>query len=251
MTPTLPTLRAPAIAALLGALALLPACAQGGAKAEKSEIESIVREYILANPEIIEDALVALTEKEAAAKRDAAKQAIGQNRDRLYNQADDFFIGPADAKVTVVEFFDYRCGFCKRSVDFVRALPEAYDGEVRVVFKELPIFGGISETAALAALAAGRQGKYLQMHIALMDIENNNDLTEAAIDRVAGAAGIDVRKMRTDMTSDAVKKQLAEMKDLGRALQVGGTPGFFVGDKYIEGANTPAIEKAIGDALKG
>ena len=242
---------APALIAALAALVLLPACAQGAAKAEKSEIESIVREYILANPEIIEDALVALTEKEAAAQRDAARQAVAAHRDQLYNNPADYSIGPADARVTVVEFFDYRCGFCKRSVDFVRKLPEEYDGDVRVVFKELPIFGGISETAALAALAAGRQGKYLEMHVALMDIENNNDLTEEAIDRVAAKAGVDVRKMRADMASEAVKKELAEMQDLGMALAVGGTPGFFVGDAHIEGANIPQIEKAIEAALKG
>ncbi len=251
MTQIRPTLRAPALLAVLSALVLLPACAQGGAKSEKSEIESIVKEYILANPEIIEDALIALTEKEAAAKREAGRQAIAQHRDRLYNNASDFSIGPADAKVTVVEFFDYRCGFCKRSVDFVRKLPEEYDGKVRVVFKELPIFGGISETAALAALAAGRQGKYMELHVALMDIENNNDLTEEAIDRLAAKVGVDVRKMRADMASDSVKQQLAEMQDLGMALAVGGTPGFFIGDAHIEGANTPEIEKAIAAALKG
>jgi protein-disulfide isomerase len=246
-----PLLRKPSLLLAATALALLPACAQPSAgSASKAEIEKIVREYILENPEIIEEALIALSEKEKVAQAAAAKAAISANADQLYAHAGDYSIGPDDAKVTVVEFFDYRCGFCKRSVDWVRALPKEYDGEVRVVFKELPIFGGVSETASLAALAAGRQGKYLEMHMALMNIKSNDDLTEANIDAVAKAAGIDVAKMRADMKSAPVKKQLADMKALGQSLVVTGTPGFFIGDNHIEGANLPLIEAAIEAALK-
>ena len=132
----------------------------------------------------------------------------------------------------------------------MRALPEEYDGEVRVVFKELPIFGGISETAALAALAAGKQGKYLEMHVALMNLKSNDDLTEASIDALAAEEGINVAKMRADMKSTAVQQQLADMMVLGQNLAVAGTPGFFIADQYIEGANIPLIESAIEDALK-
>lgn len=246
-----PLLRKPSLVVAVTALALLPACAQPGAGgASKSEIEKIVREYILENPEIIEEALISLSEKEKIAQAASAQAAIAANASELYAHAGDYSIGPADAKVTVVEFFDYRCGYCKRSVDWVRALPEEYDGEVRVVFKELPIFGGISETAALAALAAGKQGKYLEMHVALMGIKSNDDLTDANIDAVAKAAGINVAKMRADMKSTAVKQQLADMMVLGQNLAVAGTPGFFIADQYIEGANIPLIESAIEDALK-
>ncbi len=246
-----PLFRKPPLLLAATALALLPACAQPGAGgASKAEIEKIVREYILENPEIIEEALVALTQKENLAQAAAAKAAIAANANKLYALDTDYSVGPANAKVTVVEFFDYRCGFCKRSVDWVRALPEEYDGEVRVVFKELPIFGGISETAALAALAAGKQGKYVELHVALMNIKSNDDLTEQKIDELASLAGINVPKMRADMKSSTVQQQLADMKALGQALAVGGTPGFFLGDQHIEGANTPAIEAAIEAALK-
>ncbi len=246
-----PFFRKPLLVLATTALALLPACAQPSAgAASKSEIEKIVREYIIENPEIIEEALIALTEKEKVAQAAAAKAAIAANADKLYAHAGDYSVGPDDAKVTVVEFFDYRCGYCKRSVDWIQKLPNEYDGEVRVVFKELPIFGGVSETAALAALAAGKQDKYVEMHMALMNIKSNDDLTESNIDAVARAAGIDVSKMRADMKSASVRKQLADMKALGESLVVTGTPGFFIGDQHIEGANIPMIEAAIEAALK-
>lgn len=245
-----PLLRKPLFALAAASLALLPACADAGASASKSEIEKIVRDYIMENPEIIEEALIALDEKQKVAQAAAAQAAINSNAGKLYSLASDYSIGPADAKVTIVEFFDYRCGYCKRSLDWVRTLPEEYDGQVRVVFKELPIFGGISETAALAALAAGKQGKYIEMHSGLMRIKSNDDLTEANIDAVAKAAGINVAKMRADMKSMAVQQQLADMKSLGQNLAVGGTPGFFIGEQHIEGANIPMLESAIEDALK-
>lgn len=247
-----PFLRKPMLVLASTALALLPACAQPGAGgASKSEIEKIVHEYIVAHPEVIEEALIALSDREKAAKAAAAQAAIAENQKELYAHAGDYAIGPADAEITIVEFFDYRCGYCKRSVDWVTNLPKEYDGKVRVVYKEFPIFGGISETAALAALAAGKQGKYAEMHVALMNLKSNDDLTEQNIDRLAAAAGIDVAKMRADMKSKAVTQQLADMKALGDALSVTGTPGFFLGQTHIEGANIPAIESAIEAELKG
>lgn len=243
-------LRKTALAFAAVAVSLLPACAQPGSDADRADIEKIVREYILENPEIIEEALIALHEKEKAAQAELVRSAIAANKDALYAHAGDYSIGPADAAVTVVEFFDYRCGYCKRSVDWVQKLPAKYDGEVRVVFKELPIFGGISETASLAALAAGKQGKYWEFHSALMKIKNNDDLTDAKIDELAAATGLNATKLRADMKSQAVQKQLADMKSLGAALSVTGTPAFFIGDQHIEGANLPVIEQAIEAALK-
>lgn len=240
-------------AAAMTAIALTPACAQESAsgKIDRAEIETIVRDYILANPEIIEEALVALSAQQRAEAADAAKTAIRKEKDRLYNLASDYFVGPADAEVTVVEFFDYRCGYCKRSADALQALPDRYDEKVRVVFKELPIFGGVSETAALAALAAGKQDKYNEMHIALMEVKSNDDLTDKHIDSLAESLGISVQKMRADMKSMEIQKQLADMKDLGRTLGVGGTPGFFVGETHIEGADMARLDAAIKAELEG
>lgn len=241
----------PFLALGFAGLALLPACAQGGGTTNKAEVEKIVEAYILANPEIIEKALVALTEKERLAQASAAQAAIADSRDALYNNPDDYFVGPEDAAVTIVEFFDYRCGYCKRSAEWTANLPKAYDGQVRVVFKEYPIFGDISETAALAALASGQQGKYIDMHLALMALKSNDELTEQKIDELAMQLGIDVQRMRADMKSDKVKNQLADMQALGRALKVGGTPGYFVGNQAIEGANLPKIDEAIRAEITG
>lgn len=248
------TFKLPLMAVAMAAITLTPACADSGsatpaAQADREAVEKIVREYILENPEIIEEALVILTERERTAAAQRTKDVITANFDALYNNEGDPSIGPADAEITLVEFFDYRCGYCKRSIDWVQDLPAAYDGRVRVVFKELPIFGGISETAALAALAAGKQGKYNEFHIALMKLKSNDDLTDAKLDEIARSTGVDVKIMRADMRSLGLRQQLAEMKSLGRALGVDGTPGFFLGDTYVSGADTARIERLIGDTL--
>lgn len=240
--------------AAFGLVALTPACAEGGkapVTMERAELETVIHEYIVTHPEVIEEAIIALNARDRAEAAKAAKEAISQNADELYDLDTDHFIGPADAPVTVVEFFDYRCGYCKRSMPFVQGLPEQYDNKVRVVFKEYPIFGGISETAALAALAAGKQGKYYEMHVALMELKSNDELTEKKIDELGEEIGIDVRKMRADMKSVSLRKQLDDMQKLGHALNLTGTPGFYIGDTAIEGADQPGIEKAIKDALKG
>lgn len=242
------------VTAALSLVALTPACADGSKQVttlERSEIETIVHEYIVSHPEVIEEAIYALNARDRAEAAKAAKAAIAANHDKLYNLDTDHYIGPADAPVTLVEFFDYRCGYCKRSLSYVQGLPEQYDNKVRVVFKEYPIFGGISEDAALAALAAGKQGKYIDMHIALMSLKSNDELTDKKIDQLAETIGIDVRKMRADMKSTELRKQLDDMQTLGHALNLGGTPGFYIGDTHIEGADQQGIDDAIRAALAG
>lgn len=237
-------------AAVTAAVLILPACTDSAANAEaqsREAVETIVREYILANPEIIEEALIALNEKQRAEEAQAQSAALAENRSALFENAADYSIGPDDAPVTVVEFFDYRCGFCKRSIDYVAALPTVHGDQVRVVFKELPILSPQSRQAALAALAAGRQGKYFEMHAALM--EDTTPLNDADIDRVAETAGVDVAKMRADMKSTAVQQELATSTQLAQTLNITGTPAFIIGDDIVPGANTPQITALIEAAL--
>ncbi|MDJ0922525.1 MAG: thioredoxin domain-containing protein [Henriciella sp.] len=237
-------------AAAAASLLLTPACAQEQINtADKAEIENIVREYILENPEIIEEALIALNEKQQLAEAERVAELIAENADAIYNNPQDYSIGPADAPVTVVEFFDYRCGYCKRSAEWASQLPEKFDGQVRVVFKEYPILSAESEKAALAAIAAGEQGKYLEMHLALMALDNREGMDTDTINRVAEEAGIDVLKMRADMSSIAVQKTVADSKSLARKIGVSGTPNFLIGTDIVPGADTAAVERLITAAL--
>lgn len=238
----------------LSALFLLPACAQetsaqAAGDMSREEVEQIVRDYILDNPEIIEDALIVLRDRQQAAERDTARSAIIENAAALYNNPRDHFIGPEDAEVTVVEFFDYRCGYCKRSVDYVAGLPVAHDGNVRVVFKELPILSPESRVAALAALAAGNQGKYFEMHVALM--EASGSYSDTQINSIARSVGVDVDQMRADMESEEIQSQLAESIALARAIGISGTPAFVIGDMMVPGANMPLVTSLIETSLGG
>jgi len=209
----------PSIVAMT-AIVLTPACAQQSVdKADKKAVEQIVRSYILENPEIIEEALIALQEKRTAEEAEMASQAFAANADALFNSVSDYSVGPDDAPVTVVEFFDYRCGFCKRSADWAMALPEVYDGQVRVVFKELPILS--AETG----------------------------FDTAAIDGAARAAGVDVSKMRADMDSVDIQRQLADMTSLARTLGITGTPNFVVGTSQVPGADESMVRALIDAEL--
>ena len=244
MQKFLPTL------AVASAIALTPACAQQSVDtADKEAVEQIVRDYILENPEIIEEALIALQEKREAEEQAATSVAFAANADALFKTASDYSIGPADAPVTVVEFFDYRCGFCKRSTNWAMDLSDSYDGQVRVVFKELPILSAESEKAALAALAAGKQDKYFDIHRTLMELDNSSGFDKAAIDGAAEAAGVDIAKMRADMDSVDVQRQLAEMKSLARTLNITGTPTFVVGTSQVPGADQNAVRALIDAEL--
>jgi len=232
------------------AIALTPACAQGQVDtADKEAVEKIVYEYIMENPEIIEQALISLSEKRDAEEAALALAAIADNQDALINNPADYSIGPDDAPVTVVEFFDYRCGFCKRSAEWTTKLPEQYDNQVRVVFKELPILSTESEKAALAAVAAGKQGKYVEMHIALMELDNGSGFGPEQIDAAADSVGVDIDKMRADMKSIEVQKTVADAKGLARTLNITGTPNFIVGNEMVSGADIQQVEALISAAL--
>ena len=239
--------------ALAASVLALAACSQAGAgDPSKAEIEEIVRAYILENPEIIREALIELDRLEQQAELDRSRDAIADLSDQIFRDPRDYAVGPKDAKVQVVEFFDYNCGYCKRSTDFIQETVDKYPDDVRIVFKELPVLtgpDGTSYIAAQAALAAARQGKYNKMHFALM---GERALTKDRILKVARDNGIDADKLATDMESAEIKRQIQDNLALANRIPaLTGTPFFIVNDQFVNGGYTDRVQGFIEDELKG
>lgn len=229
------------------ALVAVSGCAQAESKGrdmKRADVESIIQEYLMKNPELIREALIELDKKEDRA-------ALAAVSDALFKDPRDVSIGPKDAKVTVVEFFDYNCGFCKQSSDWVKNVMDKYPDDVRVVFKELPILDGRTKTsrnAAKAALAAARQGKYPAMHFALMD---ERSLTKDRVLTLAKEAGLDMAKLKKDMEDPGMEQHLDDGLLLANRIpSLTGTPFFVINDDFIAGADTTRLDKMLKDALK-
>ncbi len=225
------------LAAALISVALLsaPALAHDGplSPERKAEIEALVRDYILQHPEIILESVAIMQAREDAAKNAAAKQALVDNRDALERDPADPVLGNPDGDVTIVEFFDYQCGYCKTMLKPLMELIEE-DGNIRLVLKEFPILSPTSETAALASLAADRQDKYEDFHTALLGLRGR--LTPEAIFQVALETGLDAEKLKADMQDPALQAQVRKSFELAQALSIQGTPAFTIGSHVVPGA---------------
>lgn len=191
-----------------------------------------VRAYLLENPEVIQEAVERLQVKQQAGAEASAKAAIEKNRQALERDPRDFVANP-NGRITVVEFFDYNCGYCKRGLPEVQKLIET-DKKVRFVFVELPILSKGSVETAKIALAAKRQGKYWEFHQAMLTAKGQAN--EASALKVAEGLGLDMAKLKADYAGDAVKAELESMSALAKKMQINGTPHFLVGDKSIPGA---------------
>lgn len=234
------TFRTALLPALLLAFALfaLPAAstaqeADGLSDLERSEVETLVRDYILANPEVILEAVQRLQARQQAEEQARAKAALTDRGEAIRNDPRDPSVGPDDAPVTLVEFFDYQCGYCKRIFPAMTRLIEEQEG-VRIVFKEFPILGPASEVASRAALAAEAQGRFLPFHRALMTLRG--ELTEDKILDTAASVGLDLERLEADMQSEAITAHIEETRGLAREIGVTGTPAFVVGDTLVPGA---------------
>ena len=216
---------------------------------DRDTIGQIVRDYLLANPEVIEEAIQLLRAKREAEERARAEAAIDAHGEALRAHPMSPVSGNADGDVTVVEFFDYQCGFCKRSVKTMEALLES-DRRVRVVWKEFPILGPVSGIAARAAMASERQGKYLPFHLALMAAPEK--LTEERVFEIAGNTGLDIDRLRRDMKDPAIEAYLAETRKLAQEIGIRGTPAFVIGGKLVRGAIDAArMKKLVAEARSG
>jgi len=200
---------------------------------QRQQVEQIIKKYLVANPEIFLDVQNALEAKMAKEQAEKLKVAIAKNAAEIYRESDASVAGNPDGDITVVEFFDYNCGYCKRGLHDVIKLVDT-DPKVRVVFKELPILSKGSEEASHVALAARKQGKYWEMHRAMLSAKGH--MNEAAALRIAEKLGLDVEKLKKDMASPEVKEEVAKSEALAKKMGVNGTPHFLVGDRAIPGA---------------
>lgn len=226
-------------------------CPLDGATADHSSehFDSMVHDYLIAHPEVLIEMSQALREKQQAAAQEKARQGIVQNRAALYSDPADPVAGNPSGTITVVEFFDAECPFCKRLAPDLQRLIAENKG-VRLVYKEFPILGPGSVTAAKAALASIRQGKYEAFHNALMaDATPEHQLTEAHIMEIAKSVGLDTVRLKADMASPEVAAKIYSNRALAQALGVTATPGLVIGDRMVAGALPyPALLQAIDEA---
>lgn len=205
---------------------------------EQAEIRAIVRDYLVRNPDVLREALDALAE------RNAAERWLEVRSDPR-----DFAIGPANAPITIVEFYDYRCAYCHAALEWVIDLSRTRR-DVRIVFKELPILSSASMEAARAAIAAMPQGRYLQFHRALMSFPLDQELTTEQIDAIARRSGIDVARMRRAMDSPDITAILEQNRAHAIDYNITGTPGFVINGELISGFNQPELERRLREAAR-
>ena len=194
--------------------------------AQKNEIGNIVRQYLLKNPEVIEEAVGVLQEHRQ-------QKAIDSNWDLITSPHDSFIAGNPKGDVTVVEFFDYRCPYCKQVQSSLVKLRKE-DPNLRVIYKEFPILSKESAVAAHAAIAAKKQGKYLEFHDAMMEARGN--FSDDMIFSIAKKVGLDVDKLKKDMQDPSIDETIAQTRKVAEDIGVTGTPGFIFGKKLVPGA---------------
>ncbi len=202
--------------------------------AQKKQVQDVVRDYLVQNPDVIIQALQNYQQKQM----DEAKKTIQKTQDTspqyadaLFHQANDPMAGNPNGKITVVEFFDYQCPHCIDMTPIIEGLIKN-NPDVKIVFKEFPIRGRISEIATRAALAANEQGKYFELHKALMT-SKQEPLTEEAIYQAAKSVGIDVDKLKAAMKSGNVEQQVKANYKLAQQLGLLGTPALFIAKSDI------------------
>ena len=197
-----------------------------------ARIKELALEAIRENPQIIMEAVQLLEQQQAATQADAAADVLKNQRQSLEHDPNAPVLGNPDGDVTVVEFFDYNCPYCRRAMSEVQGLLDA-DQDVRLVYREWPILSEGSVFAAKAALAAREQDKYEEFHWALMDMEERAE--EASVMRLAEEIGLDVKRLRTDMDEPEVQEHIDESMRLSQALGFNGTPSFVIGDDLVPG----------------
>jgi protein-disulfide isomerase len=208
---------------------------------QQAAVRAMIRDTLIANPEILVEASKAYEAKQAR----VVNERVAQSFVELKRDHADLSFGPANAKITVIEFFDYKCGYCHAANDWVWNLMETRN-DVRVIFKELPILSENSHGAAKAAIAAHKQGKYKDFHRALMTARG--DLGMDQVMQIATTVGLDVERLRKDMADAKVEEHIAGMRQQATQLGINGTPGFVINGKLVTGFSKEQLEAAMGTA---
>lgn len=206
--------------------------------AQREAIRAMIREFILRNPETLIEALDGLDARRQAESERRAREALIARREQLLNNPANPVLGNPNGDATLIEFFDYRCPYCKRMHEPLGEL-ERSDPRLRFVHIHYPVLGPDSVFASRAALAARPQNRYPQFHNALMSARGNLD--EAAVMRIAASVGLDVQRLRRDMSAPSIDRELQAARTLAEELGISGTPAFVVADTLVPGAVDLAV----------
>ena len=196
---------------------------------DKAAVEQIVKSYIMENPQLILDSVENYQKK---ARTERQSEGLKKSKDTLLKDLDSPETGNPQGDMTIVEFFDYNCGYCKHAFPEIKALLET-DKNIRVVFKEFPILGPTSVTASKWALAANKQKKYFEFHSALM--ENKQPITDELLEKIAKDVGLDTKQVKADAEDKGIQAQIDKNRQLSESLGLTGTPAFVIGDEVLPG----------------
>lgn len=235
--------------ALTGALLVSSPPTLADDKLSVGGVEQIVRDYLMREPEIIYQAIQELQKRQQAAEATRQQEMIAEHSNDIFRKTKDPLAGNSSGDITLVEFFDYRCGYCRSMVSGLQQLIDS-DQKLRFVFKELPVLGPDSVVAAQAALAAAKldQAKYYDFHVALMQ---SKDLDRGTILAIAVKQGYDRDQIAAEMDQDWVKTRIAENQALAEKLGISGTPSFVIGKTLIPGAvDLTKLAQIISDERK-
>ena len=231
-----------------------PVRAQSFSTDQRGEIERIIREYLLSHPELLQDVMNELEKRQTVADAEKHRSAVKQHAATIFNSTRQVTLGNLQGDVTVVEFFDYNCGYCKRAmIDMLELLKG--DGQVKFVLKEFPVLGDASLQAAQVAVAVRMQDKtggkkYLEFHQKMLSGRGQVDKARAVA--VAREIGLDVARIEKDLASEEVKTTLEESYKVAEALGLNGTPSYVVGSDVVIGAvGLKVLKEKVNNARCG
>ena len=228
----------PALAFAMAALTALPGQAldlDSMSDAERDAFRAEIRAYLLDNPEVIMEAVAVLEQRQAEAQAQNDVELVIANEEAVFNDGHSWIGGNPEGDITLVEFMDYKCGYCKRAFPEVNDLLE-FDGNIKLIVKEFPILGEQSELAsrfAIATLQTLGDEAYAQVHDALMVF--SGDINQTALNRMAEGFGLDAAAIEAQMNSDEVTSVIAENRALAQRLNISGTPSFVMNDQMLRG----------------